>query len=176
MSHRYPFKAGIGMIVAAWTVAVALAAQAQAQSSDPDWIDRAFAGTSAAATAARSPPRRRHMPLVAVARTSSGSSEHAAHLGDGDACIPTALQRALADVAATFGAVSITSTCRTRSQNAAAGGVSRSLHLSGQAVDFRVSGAPLAVQAFLARHPDVGGLKHYGGGLFHIDTGERRSF
>jgi Peptidase M15 len=94
----------------------------------------------------------------------------------GNGCIPAQLQAALNDVEARFGAVSITSTCRSRSANAAAGGASGSLHLSGEAVDFRVSGNSGAVLAFLAASSNVGGYKHYGGGLFHIDTGAKRTF
>jgi hypothetical protein len=30
--------------------------------------------------------------------------------------------------------------------------------------------------AFLRSHGSVGGLKHYGGGLFHIDSGPRRGW
>jgi hypothetical protein len=57
-----------------------------------------------------------------------------------------ALRRALDDIEATFGTVSVTSTCSSQND------------------------APLDVQAFPAKHPVVGGLKHFGGRLFHIDT------
>ena len=66
--------------------------------------------------------------------------------------------------------------CRSRSQNRAAGGADSSYHLSGEAVDFRVHGSVGAVYAYLTSNGNVGGLKHYGGGLFHIDTGPRRSW
>jgi hypothetical protein len=32
------------------------------------------------------------------------------------------------------------------------------------------------VWAYLRSSGGVGGIKHYGGGLFHIDTGARRSW
>ena len=58
----------------------------------------------------------------------------------------------------------------------AVGGARKSKHLSGDAVDFRVHGNVRAVYAYLRSSGSVGGLKHYGGGLFHIDNGERRSW
>ncbi len=91
-------------------------------------------------------------------------------------CAPAALRSVLADLVGNFGPVIVTSTCRGRSQNRAAGGAEHSYHLTGGAVDFRVSGSASAVQAFLSASGKVGGLKHYGGGLYHIDTGPRRSW
>jgi hypothetical protein len=91
-------------------------------------------------------------------------------------CTPVALRSVLADLVGDFGPVIVTSTCRGRSQNQAAGGAGHSFHLTGEAIDFRVSGSPSAVQAFLSASGKVGGLKHYGGGLYHIDTGPRRSW
>jgi hypothetical protein len=43
-------------------------------------------------------------------------------------------------------------------------------------VDFRVRGDFAKVHAFLERMRTVGGLAHYGGGVFHIDTGPRRTW
>jgi hypothetical protein len=154
-----------------------------AESLDMAWITKSLsqsAPSTEASTTVVSTPRRSRA-ITAIGRLppeTIDGAERTERSGRvvSDSCVPQALKRALADVEATFGAVSITSACRSRSQNEAAGGAPRSLHLSGQAVDFRVSGTPSAVQAMLTRHPDVGGLKHYGGGLFHIDTGDRRSF
>jgi uncharacterized protein YcbK (DUF882 family) len=56
------------------------------------------------------------------------------------------------------------------------GGAPRSFHLTGNAVDFRVAGSYGRVLAFLSRLRSVGGLKHYGRGVFHIDTGPRRTW
>jgi uncharacterized protein YcbK (DUF882 family) len=82
----------------------------------------------------------------------------------------------LADVVSNYGPVTVTSTCRSVASNRAAGGAGQSYHLSGEAVDFRVQGNTGAVYAYLSGNGAVGGLKHYGGGLFHIDTGPRRPF
>lgn len=72
--------------------------------------------------------------------------------------------------------VTVNSTCRSHSHNRAVGGAKRSQHLTGDAVDFRVHGNVAQVAAYLRSNPSVGGFKHYGGGLFHVDTGPRRSW
>jgi uncharacterized protein YcbK (DUF882 family) len=79
-------------------------------------------------------------------------------------------------VASMFGGVTVNSTCRSRGHNRRVGGASHSHHLTGNAVDFRVRGNWRGVWAFLRSSGGVGGMKHYGGGLFHIDTGARRSW
>lgn len=89
-------------------------------------------------------------------------------------CLSGQLASVVADVAANFGGVRVNSTCRSRGHNSRVGGARHSHHLTGNAVDFRVWGNVRAVHAYLRSHPSVGGLKHYGGGLFHIDTGARR--
>jgi hypothetical protein len=89
-------------------------------------------------------------------------------------CLASSLRSVIAEVAARFGSVTVNSTCRSRGHNARVGGAPRSLHLTGDAADFRVHGNVGAVAAFLRGR--VGGMKHYGGGLFHIDTGGRRPF
>jgi len=91
-------------------------------------------------------------------------------------CLAMPLRTVLAEVAQSFGHLQVNSTCRSARHNARVGGAKRSFHLSGHAADFRVSSSPRAVLAFLRARTDVGGLKHYGGGLFHIDTGPRRSW
>lgn len=91
-------------------------------------------------------------------------------------CLNGTLRALVADVSASFGPVRVGSTCRGYAQNRRAGGASHSHHLSGNAVDFRVFGKVGSVQAYLRNHGSVGGLKHYGGGLFHVDTGPRRTF
>ena len=87
-------------------------------------------------------------------------------------CIPRSLRRALADVVANFGPVTITSTHRSRGHNRRVGGTSRSLHLTCQAIDFKTSGARRKVVAFLRKHSGVGGLILYRSHI-HIDTGPR---
>ncbi len=91
-------------------------------------------------------------------------------------CLPSVLKTALASIASAFGSVTVNSTCRSHSHNARVGGARKSYHLTGQAADFRVHGNWRGAQAFLHRRGGVGGIKHYGGGLFHIDTGPRRSW
>jgi hypothetical protein len=91
-------------------------------------------------------------------------------------CLASPLRSILAEVAALFGAVRVNSTCRSKTHNARVGGASRSYHLTGQAVDFRIAGNPKAVSQFLLGKKTVGGLKHYGFGVFHIDTGPRRTW
>ena len=85
--------------------------------------------------------------------------------------------RAIVSEVSSMASVRVNSTCRSHSHNAAVGGAKRSQHLTGDAVDFRVtSGNVGAVYAYLRSNGSVGGLKHYGGGLFHVDTGPRRSW
>ncbi|MDZ4840705.1 MAG: D-Ala-D-Ala carboxypeptidase family metallohydrolase [Hyphomicrobium aestuarii] len=80
----------------------------------------------------------------------------------------------VADIASSFGSVRVNSTCRSHSRNARVGGARRSHHLTGDAVDFRVSGNVRGALAYLRSHGSIGGVKHYGGGLIHADTGPRR--
>lgn len=91
-------------------------------------------------------------------------------------CLDSGLRSVVASIASNFGPVTVNSTCRSSSRNRAVGGAGKSYHLSGDAVDFRVHGNVSAVYAALRSNGGVGGLKHYGGGLFHIDTGPRRSW
>lgn len=91
-------------------------------------------------------------------------------------CLDGSLKAVVYQVASTYGPVTVNSTCRSKGHNRAVGGAPRSKHLSGSAVDFRVHGNVRAVYAYLKSSGSVGGLKHYGGGLFHIDNGERRSW
>ncbi len=72
--------------------------------------------------------------------------------------------------------VTVNSTCRSRAHNARVGGARRSHHLTGNAVDFRVHGNVRAISAFLRSSGSIGGFKHYGGGLFHIDLGPKRTW
>jgi hypothetical protein len=91
-------------------------------------------------------------------------------------CLAAPLRDAVALVAAEFGPLTVNSTCRSRAHNARVGGAPRSYHLSGNAVDFRVRSQFDEVLRFLARMRSVGGLTHYGSGVFHIDTGPRRTW
>jgi hypothetical protein len=91
-------------------------------------------------------------------------------------CLASPLRSVLSEVAALFGAVRVNSTCRSKAHNARVGGASRSYHLTGNAVDFRIAANTAAVSRFLLGKKNVGGFKHYGFGLFHIDTGPRRTW
>ena len=91
-------------------------------------------------------------------------------------CLDSTLRGIMHSLASNYGPVTVNSTCRSRSHNASVGGAPKSYHLRGEAVDFRVHGNASAVYASLRNNGNVGGLKHYGGGLFHIDTGPRRSW
>jgi len=91
-------------------------------------------------------------------------------------CVPQSLKKVLDVVARRFGSVTVNSTHRSVSHNREVGGAKHSYHLKCQAVDFRIHGDYRATIAFLRTQAQVGGLKHYGGGLFHIDTGPRRTW
>ena len=91
-------------------------------------------------------------------------------------CLNGTLRSVVAQVAANYGSVTVSSTCRGKAHNRKVGGAKKSHHLTGDAVDFRVRGNVGAVYAYLRSHGSIGGVKHYGGGLFHIDTGPRRSW
>jgi hypothetical protein len=91
-------------------------------------------------------------------------------------CLAKPLRDVLAEVAANFGPLRVNSTCRSKAHNARVGGAKRSYHLTGNAVDFRISGAVQPVLDFLTGKRTVGGLTHYGFGIFHIDTGPRRTW
>lgn len=90
-------------------------------------------------------------------------------------CLAGNLRTVVASVAANYGSLTVNSTCRNQRHNRRVGGARKSWHLTGNAVDFRVHrGNAGRLYAYL--RGTVGGLKHYGGGRFHIDNGPRRTF
>jgi hypothetical protein len=91
-------------------------------------------------------------------------------------CLAAPLRGVLAELASAFGPLTVRWTCRDKSLNAKVGGAKRSFHLTGNAVDFNMTGNYRAILAFLKGKKQVGGLKHYGNGAFHIDTGPRRTW
>jgi Peptidase M15 len=91
-------------------------------------------------------------------------------------CLAAPLRGVLAELASTFGPLTVRWTCRDKSLNARVGGAKHSYHLTGNAVDFNMTGNYRAILSFLKGNKLVGGLKHYGGGAFHIDTGPRRTW
>ncbi|MCB1510288.1 MAG: DUF882 domain-containing protein [Hyphomicrobiaceae bacterium] len=89
-------------------------------------------------------------------------------------CLNRRLRAVVYHVARNYGRVRVNSTCRSRRHNRRVGGARRSHHLNGNAVDFRVFGNVRGAARYL--RSAAGGYKHYGGGLFHVDTGPRRSW
>ncbi len=89
-------------------------------------------------------------------------------------CLNGTLVSLVGQVASKYGSVTVSSTCRGKKHNASVGGAKKSHHLTGNAVDFRVHGNWRGAVAFLRGHGSLGGVKHYGGGLFHADTGPKR--
>lgn len=90
-------------------------------------------------------------------------------------CLNGTLKSVIYQIAANYGPVRVNSTCRSRRHNASVGGARKSWHLQGMAADIRVFANVSGTYAYLRSAP-IGGLKHYGGGLFHIDMGPRRSW
>ena len=167
-------------------LACALAAPFAAHAAEGgDWAREALQAGKTALEAERGLGRGRRGPAAGRSRLGgprtepqrlSGSLSGGITWHANSGCVPGQLRGVLSDLVGSFGPVTVTSTCRGVAQNRAAGGAGQSYHLRGQAVDFRVHGSTGAVYAYLASNGSVGGLKHYGGGLFHIDTGPRRSW
>lgn len=91
-------------------------------------------------------------------------------------CVPDRLKKVIHEVSVRYGHVTVNSTYRSGRKNRRVGGARHSYHLHCQAVDFRVKGSSSAVLRFLRNNPNVGGVKRYRTGYFHIDTGPRRSW
>lgn len=130
------------------------------------------------------PPKPKGKPVKVAALTKEvyGAAPKQSITGGGvrwvasASCLNGTLRSLVAQVAASYGSVTVASTCRSKGHNRRVGGARHSHHLTGNAVDFRVHGNVRGAIAFLAGPGRVGGYKHYGGGRFHIDTGPRRTW
>lgn len=92
-------------------------------------------------------------------------------------CLPAPVRRALNDVALRFGTVLLRSTLRGSGRFVRRDPFRGSYHRDCRAADFRLAnGSGAGVLAFLRARPDLGGVKRYRNGLFHIDDGPRRSW
>lgn len=91
-------------------------------------------------------------------------------------CVPNKLKTVIVQVSRKFGPVIVNSTRRSRGRNRRIGGAGKSWHIGCRAVDFRVKGRTRGLYKWLRRHPNVGGLKRYRSGFYHIDIGPRRSW
>jgi uncharacterized protein YcbK (DUF882 family) len=91
-------------------------------------------------------------------------------------CVPASLKGVIQKVAARYGPITVNSTVRSRAKNASVGGRTKSFHLGCRAVDFRVHGSSKGLIGFLASQKNVGGIKRYSSGFYHIDNGPRRSW
>lgn len=128
-------------------------------------------------------PRKKAVKVAALTKEVYGAAPKESVAGGGGvrwaaspSCLNGTLRSLVAQVAASYGSVTVASTCRSKGHNRRVGGARHSHHLTGSAVDFRVHGNVRGAIAFLAGPGRVGGYKHYGGGRFHIDTGPRRSW
>ena len=89
-------------------------------------------------------------------------------------CLALKLRVAINHIARNYGQVQVNSTCRSRRHNRLVGGARHSYHIGGRAADIRVRGNVRSAARYLRRLS--GGYKYYGGGLFHIDTGPKRTW
>ena len=108
--------------------------------------------------------------LFGTSSPADGKARYAASSG----CLSSNLGGVISSVS-DYGSVTVSSTCRSHSHNASVGGAKKSCHLTGDAAVFRVHGNYQAAYAHL-RSIHGGAVKHYGGGLFHIDNGPNRSW
>ena len=191
-----PFVLALSFLVSM----ICLGAGSNAHADEVEWLKSAFANRSPSnamklgATQSGRKARRTKKgvevaslggftPTAAYATSEPAAPSFGPSLSGGGAvrwvasssCLTDALHSVVASLAS-FGTVTVSSTCRSHSHNRRVGGARKSHHLTGSAVDFRLRGNVRGAMAYLRSSGVVGGLKHYGGGLFHIDTGPRRSW
>jgi Peptidase M15 len=190
------FRHAIFTFLGLIALAFAVAAPAAAEGDSSEWVKGVFGNSDAANRGSRlggpasgnDRSSRRGSKGVQVAslgttRNDASPSRRAPVTGGGNinwvasaGCLDGSLRSVLSNLASNFGSLTVSSTCRSGSHNRRVGGAPRSMHLSGDAADFRIHSNVGAAYASLRSNGSVGGLKHYGGGLFHIDTGARRSW
>lgn len=93
-----------------------------------------------------------------------------------EVCLPHSLIGIIYDLAEEFGEVRIHSTHRSHRHNVRVGGARQSFHLQCRAIDFTVVRGPSNLFKRLRARPEVGGLKKYSSGFFHIDNGPKRTW
>lgn len=201
MRQHSASRLGRVLIIAAGILLAALMISPDAAKADDssDWLNRTF--TKSTEPKFKAKPSRLGGPITETPRRSSSRSKgvQVASLGGSYApkpkpsfgpslsggsgkvnwvansgCLNSSLRSIVHAIAATFGAVTVNSTCRSAAHNRRVGGATRSYHLTGDAVDFRVRGNWGGALSRLRGH--WGGFTHYGGGLFHIDSGPRRTW
>ena len=193
-----------GIVVLAFSIALSVMGSDQARAEDVgDWLAKSFGQKSVQSGKSSTVSRNKSSgysrlggPSSESPRRSKSQGVRVASLGNSyvpkptprkslsgggginwvanSGCLSSNLRGVIASVAANYGSVTVSSTCRSRSHNARVGGASKSHHLTGDAADFRVHGNWGAAAGFIRSHG--GGYKHYGGGLFHIDNGARRTW
>ncbi|MCB1521032.1 MAG: DUF882 domain-containing protein [Hyphomicrobiaceae bacterium] len=158
---------------ASFVIAPSRAKAAKVASSGVQHLDRAVIVEPATSRSPRiirgkqNAPRNNHDGLL-----------HKVHFQDDtpERCLPPDLVGVLYDVAERFGEVQVLSTFRDSERNRRVGGAPQSYHLSCQAIDFRVTGRTSGLLDYLEKRAEVGGLKRYPLGFFHIDNGPRRTW
>ena len=114
-------------------------------------------------------PKSKHVPSAVLQKVHFQSDTP-------ERCLPGDLMNVIYDVAEKFGEVQVLSTFRDPDRNRRVGGATRSYHLRCQAIDFRVVNRSPGLLEYLEKRAEVGGLKRYPLGFYHIDTGPRRSW